>query len=347
MRVEDLSCKMYGLIISNDLCRCISPTCTGTRSDKVSSHNLIICSNMKINLTKCIFHIQDWSIASWIRVAALPAGLYTIQNSAALLAYQHLDGITFNVLNQTKTLSAALCCYLLIGRKQSSVQIISLFLLLISALIIENMISIDFLGGGEGKNSDDNTQEKTILAGDIGGKHFTHGVLPVLFASFLSGLAGAISQKNLQSASGCGSSGGRNPYLFSAELCVASLAVLSISMLFSEDGERIRSNGFFDQWTPHTFIPIVANSIGGIVVGLVTKYAGSVRKGFALIFGILFTGFIQSTLDSNVSITKEQIVGGLVASLSLWMHSTHPYIEKKAAPQSVADNEDYDSKKED
>ena len=83
------------------------------------------------------------------------------------------------------------------------------------------------------------------------------------------------------------------------------------------------------------------------MVGLVTKYAGSVRKGFALIFGMLFTGFIQSTLDSNVSITKEQIVGGLVASLSLWMHSTHPYIEKKAAPQSVADNEDYDSKKED
>ena len=108
---------------------------------------------MKINLTKCIFHIQDWSIASWIRVAVLPAGLYTIQNSAALLAYQHLDGITFNVLNQTKTLSAALCCYLLIGRKQSSVQIISLFLLLISALIIENMISIDFLGGGREKTA--------------------------------------------------------------------------------------------------------------------------------------------------------------------------------------------------
>ncbi len=291
-------------------------------------------------------HFKDWSISSWIRVAAVPAGLYTLQNTAALLAYQNLDGITFNVLNQTKTLSAALCCYLLMGRKQSRVQIVSLFLLLTSALIIENIIPIDFLGGAKGmpRGSGDVEEQKTTFL--TSGKHFTHGVVPVLFASFLSGLAGAISQKNLQSASGCGSSGGRNPYLFSAELCVASLTVLSISILFSEDGERIRSNGFFDQWTPQTFVPIFTNAAGGIIVGLVTKYAGSVKKGFALIFGMLFTGFLQSTLDNNVSVKKEQIVGGLVASLSLWMHSTNPYIAKKAVPQIVSDK-DPDSKKED
>jgi UDP-sugar transporter A1/2/3 len=72
-------------------------------------------------------------------------------------------------------------------------------------------------------------------------------------------------------------------------------------------------------------------------VGLVTKYAGSVRKGFALIFGMLFTGFIQSIMsdvdsdsdnsDSNsVAVSKEQIVGGLIAAMSLWMHATNPYI---------------------
>jgi UDP-sugar transporter A1/2/3 len=279
---------------------------------------LISSGNFK-NATK------DWSVASWIQVAAVPAGLYTVQNGAALLAYQHLDGITFNVLNQTKTLSAALCCYLLIGRKQSKIQIISLFLLLLSALIIENIVPINFFG------SDDADARKETTISEMSSKHLTHGVIPVLFASFLSGLAGAISQKNLQN-------GGRNPYLFSAELCIASLTVLSISTLVSKDGERIRANGFFDQWTPQTLIPILTNSVGGIVVGLVTKYAGSVRKGFALIFGMLFTGFIQSTLESDVSIKKEQIVGGLIASLSLWMHATNPFVEKeKAVRQSILD----------
>ena len=247
---------------------------------------------------RSILLILDWSVASWIQVAAVPAGLYTVQNSAALLAYQHLDGITFNVLNQTKTLSAALCCYLLIGRKQSKIQIISLFLLLLSALIIENIVPINIFGSDD--DVDDNERNQTtISASEMSSKHLTHGVIPVLFASFLSGLAGAISQKNLQN-------GGRNPYLFSAELCIASLTVLSISMFVSKDGERIRANGFFDQWTPQTLIPILTNSVGGIVVGLVTKYAGSVRKGFALIFGMLFTGVIQSTLERDILIKKER-----------------------------------------
>ena len=221
-----------------------------------------------------------------------------------------------------------------------------------SALIIEKIISIDLLGGegddGDGDNDNgaaenfkhiDGNNNDNISQHEIEtiAKRLTHGVAPVLFASFLSGLAGAISQKNLQSASGCGTSGGRNPYLFSAELCVASLIVLFASMCVSDDGERIRSNGFFDGWTLQTLIPIVTNSIGGIVVGLVTKYAGSVRKGFALIFGMLFTGFIQGIMlvedddsdrgGSGGGIRKEQIIGGLVASLSLWMHATHPYVE--------------------
>lgn len=275
--------------------------------------------------------VKGWSIASWLSVAAVPAGLYTIQNTCALMAYQHLDGVTFNVLNQTKTLSAALCCYLLMGRRQSRVQIAALFILLVSALIIERIINIDVLfGGGLSSGSESEGVSVEEEQGDdnkmtaLGPKHFTHGVAPVLMASFLSGLAGAISQKNLQSSSGCGSSGGRNPYLFSSELCIASLIVLTMSMSFSEDGQRIRTNGFFDQWTPQTFIPIVVNSMGGIIVGLVTKYAGSVRKGFALIFGMLFTGFIQSVLDGT-PVSKEQVMGGLIAAISLWMHATNPY----------------------
>jgi len=315
---------------------------------------------------------QGWTVRSWIQVAFVPAALYTLQNSLALLAYQNLDGVTFNVLNQTKTLSAALCCYWLMEKRQSRIQILSLLLLLLSALVLERIVSIDFLlflkngsmregdtfvslgksdesqigSGGSGSGSGGGT-----IMGDsistMNTKHFTHGVAPVLGASFLSGLAGAISQKNLQSStcssgssSSSSSGGGRNPYLFSAELCVASLIVLSISLFWSNDGKQMTSQGFFYEWTPYTMIPIFTNAMGGIVVGLVTKYAGSVRKGFALIFGMLFTGIIQSILvveSSNHSISKEQLVGGMLAALSLWLHATHPYKE------SITFDDDHDS----
>ena len=151
--------------------------------------------------------------------------------------------------------------------------------------------------------------------------HFTQGVAPILLASFISGLAGALAQKNLQTSSG-DAKGGRNAYLFNMEMCSASALILAVSLLFTADGSRIRAAGFFDGWTPQTWIPIVTNALGGIIVGLVTKHAGAVRKGFALIFGILISGLWEV---QTVGITKEQIVGGALAALSLWMHTAYPY----------------------
>ena len=92
----------------------------------------------------------------------------------------------------------------------------------------------------------------------------------------------------------------------------------------------ISEGGFFKGWTPQTIIPILTNAAGGIIVGLVTKYAGAVKKGFALIFGLLLSGLLQARMadtsedQDKPRITKEQIIGGILAAISLWMHSTFP-----------------------
>jgi len=281
---------------------------------------------------------QGWSIRSWLSVALLPAALYSVQNLAALCAYQNLDALTFNVLNQTKTLSAALCCYLVMGRKQSPLQILSLLLLLLSALVIEGIVPVDrgqlLLLMGSSSNSDTTTissqASSDVEKAQSQARHFTHGVAPVLVASFISGLAGALSQKNLQAAGG-----GRNAYLFSMELCAASTIILGFSLLLSPDGQEIAANGFWQGWTPNTFIPIFMNAVGGIVVGLVTKYAGAVRKGFALILGIFLSGVIQAVLQPDQQITKNQMVGGLLAAVSLYLHATNPPAAASAPAKAV------------
>jgi UDP-sugar transporter A1/2/3 len=113
------------------------------------------------------------------------------------------------------------------------------------------------------------------------------------------------------------------------ELCVVSLIFMLVSMVKSEDGKRIRDEGFFNNWTPKTLIPVMTNAAGGIVVGLVTKYAGSVKKGFALIFGLLLSGILQALQDDDGGgITLEHIVGGVLAAFSLWMHSAFPAAPK-------------------
>jgi UDP-sugar transporter A1/2/3 len=273
--------------------------------------------------------IVGWNVRAWLTVAGIPALLYLVQNFATLIAYQNLSPLTFNVLNQTKTLSAALCCYLLMGKVQSRLQIVSLLILFSSACVIEKILPIRFWKSKDAASPIENgaeVEDKSQELKSVNRDNHTQGIFAVLLASFISGLAGSFTQKNLQSAAG-GVAGGRNSYFFTMELCVVSLSFMVMSMIRSDDGKKIRENGFFHQWTPTTIIPILTNAAGGIVVGLVTKYAGSVKKGFALIFGLLLSGILQAIMSKDGDggkISIEHVVGGCLAGLSLWMHSAFP-----------------------
>jgi len=282
--------------------------------------------------------LSDWTFYGWITVACVPAALYTVQNLAALVAYQNLDAITFNVLNQTKTLSAALCCYIIMGKKQSRVQVVALFILLFSALVIEEIVTLETFSSPFSRADAESVKGRSD---EISPRHFTHGVFPVLLASFISGLAGAITQKSLQSDVVGGKSGGKNAFLFSMELCVASLILLGGSLIVNEDGKRVAEKGFFDQWSVYTGIPILTNAAGGIVVGLVTKYAGSVRKGFALIFGMLLSGVLQAAIDDRgegkAAVSLVEVIGGALAAISLYLHATYPYVSSSKPDISQAD----------
>ena len=242
----------------------------------------------------------------------------------SLLAYQNLDAITYNVLNQTKTLSAALFCYILMKKQQSSLQMVALLLLLVAALVMEKVLTMDMLSPSWWANRRD--QPTNAFVSNLSPRHFYRGVLPIMVASFLSGLAGAITQISLQV-------GNRDALLFTVELCAATILIILASFLTSDDGSQIWKRGFFDEWTLATLLPILTNSVGGILVGLVIKHAGTVRKGFALIFGIMLTGMVQS-LNEKKALSKEKIAGGVLAAVSLWMHASYPYVEGKSASLS-------------
>ncbi len=259
------------------------------------------------------------------------------------MAYQNLETLTFNVLNQTKILSAALSCYIVMGKRQSKMQVIALCILMASTLVIEQVLKpsviislLSMRGGAMALGLQNTFEEMTGAFSSLRAtRRVTHGVVPLLVASVISGMAGALTQKNLQGSQRVTSILGkkktsgkslpasrppRNAYLFSMEMNVASVILLLASLILSSDGRRIiRSpRTFFSSWTPETFIPVVTNSIGGILVGLVTKHAGSVRKSFALIFGLLLSGIFQA---GGAGIQSHQVVGGFLAAASLWMHT--------------------------
>lgn len=264
-----------------------------------------------------------------LALVMFPAALYALQNYCSLTAYQSLDPITYNVLNQTKTIAAAVWCYFLLRQPQSPQQMAALVLLVVAALVMENQNPFQFLTNRKG-----GADESSNTAGVVGEgaeeslkrRQRRTGLAAILTASMTSGLAGAWTQRCLQAGQRpC------NSLVFSMELSIVSFVLLVASAVLkpspeskeSEESSLSLMRQLFRGWTAKTWIPVVTNALGGILVGLVTKHAGVVPKGFALILGLFLGGVLQNlTLQSRV--TPHQWVGGTLAALSLWMHAAFP-----------------------
>ena len=191
--------------------------------------------------------------------AALPAVGYTLQNWLLQVAFVHLDSLTFNLLNQTKTLFAALSLYFLMGKKQTFPQLVALSLLLAAALLL-NASSTSDDGSGSGSEN--------VAANPAGEGHerLWLGVLPVLGGSMLSGTCGAITQRTLQQS-------GRNASHLSLELSVYGVVIVLLTSGFglggSADVGKMWRDGVFRGWTPWTLLPVLSQAAGGLVVGQV------------------------------------------------------------------------------
>jgi solute carrier family 35 (UDP-sugar transporter), member A1/2/3 len=120
------------------------------------------------------------------------------------------------------------------------------------------------------------------------------GLLSVAIASLLSGLSTALTQKALTTSKP------RSPIFMSAELAFFGIIILFLNLLFVHNDIPKSETGGYNlliNWNLSTLIPVISNALGGIVVGQVTKVAGGVVKGFALIAGLLITGFTSYLID--------------------------------------------------
>jgi len=247
---------------------------------------------------------ESWRFVDSIKVAAVPATLYAIQNLAVQYGYVLLDSMTFNLLNQTKTLSAAFWLWIILDQRQSIPQLFALFLLLAAALVLTT---------SEGTFS----FSAPSLSSD-----YQFGLIMVATASMLSGMSAALTQQALVDFRK------RQPFFFSAEMALYGIFFLLLNLLFNND---IKGGGLFSHWDLLTLIPVITNACGGLIVGLVTKYAGGVVKGFSLIVGIIITGIAQYFVDGKPLGPKDGL-GIVLVSVSIFLHSRYP---PKKKPEKI------------
>jgi len=309
------------------------------------SFGCFLTSHFPPSPTLLIFNILDWTLASCLIGAGIPAILYAIQGVLTYQSHQHLDSVTFNGLSQTKTLTAALGCFLVLGQRQSPLQMVALALLFVSALLFQSP-SKPVTANATTRTSTINTKNHAFLI---------QGVLPCLGATLLSGLAGAFSQRGLQIVGG----NGRNALVYTVEVSFCSALTLLVGLGLkriaalspksssqpSPNNAVIEESKTDDSWTWQTYIPITCKALGGILTALVHKHAGSVVKGFALMLGLVMSGILQTLwLDNAASndsgsaatdapttktmrpqkLSTQQVCGIVIVMFSSWLHFTNP-----------------------
>ncbi|KAG2527192.1 hypothetical protein BBO99_00003647 [Phytophthora kernoviae] len=259
--------------------------------------------------------IKTWNLHDSLMASGLPACTYAIQNVLIQIAYQHLPSIVFNLINQTKLLSAALFLYFLMGTRFSFQQCFAMLLLLSAAVLL----SLAKNGGGDDSAA-------PALSVEL-------GLVPVLLASLLSGLGSALTQRSMQQHK-------RDAALVTMELSVYGSLFLMLPAIWSTIVKTPASESpavnviknldkVFEGCNYYTLIPVVSNALGGILVGTVTKHVGGVLKSFALICGIAFTAFVESYVYGAVLPQEVFIAAGLVA-ISMTIYSSFPYVKKEA-----------------
>jgi len=279
---------------------CIAPT--------VPTSSLVLSAEVaKIVGCAAVLHAQGrgwevwkgWTLRGSVLAAGIPSITYLVQNYCTQIAYQNLDGLVFNILNQSKMLFTAAFSYLIVGRRQSRIQCVALALVLVAGTLIS-------LSGSASSSGD---QGKSI---------WVLGLACILTASALSGLGSGLTERTLQRHK-------RDSLLFTIEMAVYGILIIVLSLPFglTKDGEVWRREGLFARWGPMTIVPVITQGWGGIVVGLITKVAGGVRKGFAVICGLLLTCLLNWLTGAEHLSPLVRAAVPLVA-VSIYLHARHP-----------------------
>ena len=259
---------------------------------------------------------STWSLKDCLTSGAVPAAVYSVQNVFIQIGYQHTSGLMFNLLNQTKIIFTAVMVYMVVGKKQSIMQMVSLGMVLLVGVLLSLPPSDDSSAASSSSSSSATAKEFNLW----------YGVVPTLIAAVLSGVASGWSQKVMQGI------GRRNAALFSAELSFFSSLFLFGNMMVADSGnvsnvaQRIQ---ILMENNPTLYIHLGTNAIGGIFVGQVIKYAGGLRKSFSVIAGMIITG-VAEWFVYDKALSARMYICLPLAVVSMYLYATNPYVEAEA-----------------
>ncbi|KAK7853768.1 cmp-sialic acid transporter 5 [Quercus suber] len=235
---------------------------------------------------------NEWTLVGALTASGLPAAIYALQNSLLQISYKNLDSLTFSMLNQTKIFFTAFFTYFIMRQKQSIQQIGALFLLIIAAVLLS-------IGEGSSKGTSSADAEQILF----------YGIIPVLVASVLSGLASSLCQWASQVKK-------HSSYLMTVEMSFVGCLCLLLSTSKSPDGEAIRQHGFFYGWTPLTLAEAINSTNWGPFLLIIAAVLLSIGEGSSK--GTSSADAEQILFYGIIPVLVASVLSGLASSLCQW-----------------------------
>ena len=261
------------------------------------------------------FTADSWKLA-------IPASLYTLQNSLQYVAVSNLDAATFQVTYQLKILTTALFSVALLGRSLSMRKWVALVLLTLGVAIVQLPSTdsstlgplrdaqsrfyfprslADLQGTGEGAAPHLSKRSATYegIEEDQGLQHpqmnATVGLLAVVAACTVSGLAGVYFEKVLKDTPS-------SLWIRNVQMAFYSLFPAFLFGVVMKDGEGIAKSGFFVGYNWVVWTSVTFQALGGVLVALCVNYADNIAKNFATSISIIVS-FLASVwfFDFEVS----------------------------------------------
>lgn len=232
----------------------------------------------------------------------IPAFLYLLQNNLLFYALANLSVPTYQVTNQGKILTTAFASRIMLSKEISKMQYISLLLLAVGMAIV----NLSEYHSSTTKTSKEQNPRLGLLAVLL--SCVTSAICGVYFELIVKTNAFPFAQMSVHR---------RN---FQLAFWSFLLATGSIIM---NDGQSIQQKGLFQGFDGVVLLVILLQSLGGLLVSLMLKYADAILKGFATSVAIVLSTAL-SILVFHVNVSFMFYIGAGMVGVSLKLYSKYP-----------------------
>ncbi|ESN90146.1 hypothetical protein HELRODRAFT_194657 [Helobdella robusta] len=293
---------------------------------------VVAAETLKFVSCLLIILIQEGSYSGWVRhlhtniikqpldclKISVPGIIYMVQNNLLYIAVANLEAATFQVVYQLKILTTALFSVSMLGKQLRGVQWISLFILFAGVSMIIHMQANE--SKQLHKLSDHVTSKSAILADEVkrlkdpkSAQNPLLGIVAVLISCVLSGFAGVYFERLLKNTP-------QSLYIRNVQLGAFGVLTGLVTVIVF-DSKEISEKGFFFGYDFVVVLLIVLQSVGGILVAVVVKYADNILKGFATSAAIVVS-CIVSIVFFDFQPSSTFLVATVLVIWSVYMYNS-------------------------